>query len=146
MMGRHKSARTANSYAVMATAVLPTDLVDLPPWGSIQRLGADLEENHDPRGQMLKRRRRLDELDMTDAERLGQFIERYHRRVPTTPLKATKVLLTESGARFDLLLGQALLPTQAGEIPADQFAHIHAHQNRYLHTMRQRGAPHGFTL
>jgi hypothetical protein len=49
--------------------------------------------------------------------------------------KAAEILLTETGARFDLFLGQAFLPTQAGEVPADQFAHIHAQEDRDLHTL-----------
>jgi hypothetical protein len=43
-------------------------------------------------------------------------------------------LLTEAGARFDLFLGQALFPTQAGKVSANQLAHVHAREDRRLHT------------
>lgn len=72
---------------------------------------------------------------MADAEGVSQFIKRDHGRVPPAAFKAAEILLTETGARFDLFLGQAFLPTQAGEVPADQFAHIHAQEDRDLHTL-----------
>ncbi len=72
---------------------------------------------------------------MADAESLGQFVKRDHGRVSPAAFETAEVLLTEAGTRLDLFLGQALLPTQAGEIPADQFAHIHAQEDRDLHTL-----------
>jgi hypothetical protein len=35
-------------------------------------------------------------------------------------------LLAEPGALFDLLLGEAPFPPDAGEVLPDEFAHIHA--------------------
>jgi hypothetical protein len=35
-------------------------------------------------------------------------------------------LLAEARTLLDLLLSQALIPTQAREIPANQFTHVHA--------------------
>ena len=76
-----------------------------------------------------------DQFDVVDTKGLSQFIERYHGRIPPAALQATEILLTEAGTRLDFLLGQALLTTQAGEVPADQFAHIHALEDRDLHTL-----------
>ena len=76
-----------------------------------------------------------DQFDVVDTKGLSQFIERYHCRIPPAALQATEILLTEAGTRLDFLLGQALLTTQAGEVPADQFAHIHALEDRDLHTL-----------
>mgnify|MGYP003700570977 FL=1 len=68
---------------------------------------------------------RLNEFDVTDAQSLGKLVERDNGRISAAALQTAEILLAKSGARFDFLLGQALLPTQAGEVPADQFAHIH---------------------
>jgi hypothetical protein len=35
-------------------------------------------------------------------------------------------LLAEAGAQGEFFLRQALFPTQARKVPADQFAHVHA--------------------
>ena len=66
------------------------------------------------------------ELDMADAQGLGNFIKRDDRRIAQAALQAAQILLTDAAALFDLLLRQAFFPTKAREIPADQFAHIHA--------------------
>jgi hypothetical protein len=50
-------------------------------------------------------------------------------------LPTAEVLLAEPGARFDLLLRQALRPTQASEVSADQLAHVHAQRVARLHTL-----------
>ena len=62
---------------------------------------------------------------MTDAQSLGKLVKRDDGRISAAALQTAEILLAKSGTRFDFLLGQALLPTQAGEVPADQFAHIH---------------------
>jgi len=72
---------------------------------------------------------------VTDTEGLSQFVQGDDGRVAPAAFEAAEVLLTEAGTHFDLFLGQALLPTQAGEVPADQFAHIHAQEDRDLHTL-----------
>jgi len=72
---------------------------------------------------------------MADAQGLGQLEKGDHGRIAPPALQTAEVLLTEPRTRFDLLLGQALLPTQTGEVPADQFAHIHAQEDRDLHTL-----------
>ena len=63
---------------------------------------------------------------MADAQRLGEFVRGNDRRVSSSALQIAKILLAESGTRFNLFLSQALFPTQAGEIPADQRAHVDA--------------------
>jgi hypothetical protein len=51
------------------------------------------------------------------------------------PRQAAEILLAEARALLDLLLSQALIPTQAREIPANQFTHVHARRDRDLHTL-----------
>lgn len=63
---------------------------------------------------------------MAYPERLGDFIKRDDGRVSLTPFETAQILLAEAGTRFHILLRQALFPTEAGEISADQLAHIHA--------------------
>jgi hypothetical protein len=53
----------------------------------------------------------LDKLDVTNAESLGEFVKRDDGRIPPATLKAAEILLAKAGTRFDLFLGQALLPT-----------------------------------
>ena len=72
---------------------------------------------------------------MAGIERLRQFIERDDGRVPPPTLKAAEILLAEARAHLDLLLGQTSVSTQAREIPANQFTHVHALQDRDLHTL-----------
>ncbi len=63
---------------------------------------------------------------MADAEGLCELIERHDGWITSSPLEIAQILLAESGTRPDLLLRQALFPTQARKVPANQFAHIHA--------------------
>ncbi|SIR33793.1 hypothetical protein SAMN05880590_11840 [Rhizobium sp. RU35A] len=62
---------------------------------------------------------------MAYSERLGDFIEGNDGRISRPPFEAAQVLLAKAGTRFHVLLRQAFFPTEAGEIPADQLAHIH---------------------
>ncbi|WP_425288606.1 hypothetical protein [Sinorhizobium glycinis] len=78
---------------------------------------------------------RGNQLDVTNTQGLSQLIKSNHGRVASPALKAAQILLAETGTSFDLFLCQALLPTQAGEIRADQLAHIHALKDRRLHTI-----------
>lgn len=75
------------------------------------------------------------QFDMADAKRLREFIERDDCRIAPPLLKAAQILLAKTGTRLDIFLCQALLPTQAGKIPANKFAHIHAPEDRRLHTL-----------
>ena len=72
---------------------------------------------------------------MAGIERLREFIERDDGRVPPPALKTAEILLAEARAHLDLLLGQTSVSTQAREIPANQFTHVHALQDRDLHTL-----------
>ena len=75
------------------------------------------------------------QIDMADAQRLRQFVERDDGRIAPTTLQAAEKLLAKARTLLDLLLGQALIPPQAREIPANQFTHVHAQQDRDLHTL-----------
>lgn len=66
------------------------------------------------------------ELDVADAERAGQFVDAYDRRIASALLEAAYVLLTEAGKVRQLLLGQTFLLPDSFNVPPDQFAHIHA--------------------
>jgi hypothetical protein len=68
----------------------------------------------------------LNQIDMTDAERLRELKKRHDRWIPPATLQATDVLLAESGTFLDLLLGQALVLTDTGKVSAHQLAHVHA--------------------
>ena len=72
---------------------------------------------------------------MAYAKGARQFIERDDRRVPSATFEAAQILLTEARTLLDLLLSQTLVSTQAREIPANQFTHVHALQDRDLHTL-----------
>jgi hypothetical protein len=78
---------------------------------------------------------RLNQCYVADAQGLGQFIQRNHGWVAPAAFQTAEILLAEARTRLDLFLRQALLPTQAGEVSANQFAHIHAQQDRDLHTL-----------
>lgn len=71
-----------------------------------------------------------EEVDRTNVKAGGQFIERDDRRVALTTLKPADILLAETGPGSDLLLRQTLCLTQAGKVPADQPAHIHARSSQ----------------
>ena len=68
----------------------------------------------------------LDQIDVADAKSLSKFIKGNDCWIAPATFKAAQILLTVTRTSLDLFLCQALLPTQAGEIRADQFAHIHA--------------------
>lgn len=66
------------------------------------------------------------QFNMADTERLSDFIYGDDGRVPLSSFEVAKILLAISRARFDVLLCQTFFPTEAGKIPANQLAHIHA--------------------
>lgn len=76
-----------------------------------------------------------DQIDMADAQRQGQFVKRDDGRIAPPTFQAAEILLAEARALLDLLLSQALIPTQAREIPANQFTHVHSREDRDLHTL-----------
>jgi len=63
---------------------------------------------------------------MADAQCLRELVERHDCGVPLALLKAAEILLGEAGNLGDLLLGQAPLSTDTGEISPYELAHIHA--------------------
>ncbi|KQZ59793.1 hypothetical protein ASD54_23760 [Rhizobium sp. Root149] len=63
---------------------------------------------------------------MAHSERLSDFVKRNDGRVSLSSFKTTQILLAKAGTRFHILLCQAFFPTEAGKIPANQLAHIHA--------------------
>jgi hypothetical protein len=75
------------------------------------------------------------QIDVADAQRQRELIKRDHGRIAPTALQAAEILLAKARTLLDLLLGQALIPPQAREIPANQFTHVHAQQDRDLHTL-----------
>lgn len=77
---------------------------------------------------------RLDQINVTDTERLGELIQRDHGWVPPAAFEATEILLAESGTGRDFFLRQTLLMTYSGKVLTNQFAHIHAQEYRDLHT------------
>ena len=76
-----------------------------------------------------------DQIDVADAQRPRQLVERNDGWIAPTALEAAQILLAEARTLLDLLLGQTLVSTQAREISADQFTHVHAPQDRDLHTL-----------
>ena len=68
----------------------------------------------------------LDKLDVADAQCAGEFQKRHDRWIAPAALQAAKVLLAKPRTFLDLLLGQALVLTDAGKVSAHQLAHIHA--------------------
>jgi len=78
---------------------------------------------------------RANQIDMADAQRQREFVKRYDGRIAPTALQAAEILLAEARTLLDLLLSQALIPTQAREISANQFTHVHAQKDRDLHTL-----------
>lgn len=70
---------------------------------------------------------------MAYAEGLGDFIQGDDGGVSLPSFESAQILLAEAGARFHILLCQAFFPTEAGKVPADQLAHIHARKiNVYI--------------
>jgi hypothetical protein len=78
---------------------------------------------------------RLHQLDVLHSQRLRQLVQSDHGWIAPPAFEAAEILLAEARTFFHLLLRQALFPTQAGKVPADQFAHIHAQTVRGLHTL-----------
>lgn len=67
---------------------------------------------------------------MTDAQRAGQFKQRYDSWITAATLQVTDVLLGEAGRFGEFLLREALLLPQSCEIPTDQLAHVHRRKLR----------------
>ena len=74
------------------------------------------------------------EVDRADAERAREMKQGHDRWISATALKVADILLRESGRLCELLLCEALLPSQSPEIPADQLAHVHVRKMR-LYTL-----------
>jgi hypothetical protein len=72
---------------------------------------------------------------MADAQCLCELQKRHDRWITPAPLQAANVLLAEPRALLDLLLGQALVLTDAGKVSAHQLAHVHAHSDGGLWTL-----------
>ena len=70
---------------------------------------------------------RSDRFDLVDIKRSREFIGRNDRRVSKAALKIADILLAEAGSFSHRRLRQALRPTQAVEVAADQFVHIMRH-------------------
>lgn len=68
---------------------------------------------------------RPEQLDVTDAERLGDLVKADDGGVALPTLEPAQVLLAEARPLLDLLLGEPLGLAQAGEVAADQPAHVH---------------------
>ena len=66
------------------------------------------------------------EIHVTDAERAGQFVGAFDRRIASALLEAAYVLLAETRKLRKLLLGQAFLLPDPLYVPPDQLAHVHA--------------------
>lgn len=77
----------------------------------------------------------LDQFDMADVKRLCQLKQGNHCWITPAAFETAEVLLAEAGTLFDLLLSQPFLPTQTGEIPANQLAHIHTQTDGSLHIL-----------
>lgn len=77
----------------------------------------------------------FNKLDVRGAKGKGKFIQGDNGGISTASFKAAEILLTESGACLNLFLSQAFFPTQASEVPANQFAHVHAQTGANLHTI-----------
>ena len=60
------------------------------------------------------------EIHVTDAERAGQFVGAYDRRIASALLEAAYVLLAEAGKVRQLLLGQTFLLPDSFNVPPDQ--------------------------
>ena len=72
---------------------------------------------------------------MANAQGRGNFVNRDHRWIAMTALKAAYVLLAKSGDFRKPLLGQALFFSYPPDVLADQSAHIHAPQVSGLYTI-----------
>jgi hypothetical protein len=70
---------------------------------------------------------RLKQIEMIDAQRLGQLMQRYDRPTSAALLEVADVLLAESGAFGKLLLRQTLSEPEAPHVAPDQLPHVHVH-------------------
>ena len=66
------------------------------------------------------------QFDGTDTEGGGQMKERDNRGIAVAPFETADILLSHAGDFGETLLGEAFLPPQPREIPANQLAHVHA--------------------
>lgn len=62
---------------------------------------------------------------MADFQRYGELVNGHDCRISPSVFQTAQILLAEAGAQGEFLLCQALFPTQARKVPADQFAHVH---------------------
>jgi len=65
-------------------------------------------------------------VEMADFKRHGELMDGHDGRIAPAVLQTAQILLAETRAQGELFLRQALLPTQARKVAADQFAHVHA--------------------
>lgn len=85
-----------------------------------------------------RRRQWRQQVKVADTQRLGEFEYGHHGGIALASLKATQILLAETGLRLDLLLGEAQFAPDAREISAHNDAHVHVdcmpntHYVRYL--------------
>ena len=68
----------------------------------------------------------LNKIYVAYFECLSKFIKRDHGGVTMAAFQAAEILLAITRAQLDLFLRQALFPTKAREISADELTHIHA--------------------
>ena len=73
---------------------------------------------------------RLHQIDVADAERGGEMKEGHDGRVAPSAFEVADILLGEARDLGEMLLGEAFLPPQSPEIPADKLAHIHVRKLR----------------
>ncbi|OFX01159.1 MAG: hypothetical protein A3E78_01250 [Alphaproteobacteria bacterium RIFCSPHIGHO2_12_FULL_63_12] len=57
---------------------------------------------------------------------MSEFIQSDDRRISFSLLQSAQILLTESRACLDFLLGEVLFATQTRKITTYQLSHIHA--------------------
>jgi len=74
---------------------------------------------------------RTHQFHMTYAQRLRQFVECNDRWIAPTLLQAANVLLAKSGYFGKFLLREAIPFPDPSNIPAHQFAHIHARRSAH---------------
>ena len=81
------------------------------------------------RGRLFQRGLSLDraeQLQMPDAKRERQLVDRDDGGIPPPSLEPADILLAEAGALGELLLRQAFLLPHSSYISPDQLAHVHA--------------------
>jgi hypothetical protein len=62
---------------------------------------------------------RPNKIQVSDAKRASELMQAEDRRVSLTAFEAAKILLTEAGTLFDLLLGKPLLAPDTRKIPSN---------------------------